>query len=568
MKNHEGGETTVEPTHHATPCRRIILFPLPVQGHLGPMLQLASILHTQGFKIIIIHAEQNKPNHSDYPHFTFKPIADGFSDIGNHMPEKPDPSFYITYLNEHCANSFRDCLARLLVEPNEPPVACLITDAEYYITQEIADSLKVPRVVFWACNIVSLLVYRDLSFFYEKGYFNLTTKDPEYEVSVPEYPFLKVKDVIKISKTPYRMGKYLTKVMKQVNASSGIIWNSFNEPEEAILKTLSHDFPIPRFTLGPLQKYLPSSTLDIIFEQDRTFFSWLDAQAPKSVIYVSFGSLARITKSEFQEVAYGLTDIGIPFLWVVRQGMVEGSEWIECLPEKFLEEVGDRGRIVKWCPQKEVLAHDAIGCFWTHSGWNSTLEGICDGVPMICSPSDVGQPIIARYVSDVWKIGILLENGLERDGIKRVVKRLMLDKEGEDIRSRINILKEKVNISFQEGGSSRRSLKSLVDYILSGWNSTLESICEGVPMTCSPSFVGQPIIARYVSDVWKIGILLENGLERDGIKRVVKRLMLDKEGEDIRGRINILKEKVNISFQEGGSSRRSLKSLVDYILSF
>ncbi|KAF5813302.1 putative UDP-glucuronosyl/UDP-glucosyltransferase [Helianthus annuus] len=460
MKNHEGEEAT---------HRRIILFPLPVQGHLSPMLQLANILHTQGFKITIIHVQQNPPNYSNYPHFTFKPIADGFSDIGKHMPEKPDPSFYITYRNEHCADSFRDCLAGLLDEPDEPPVACLITDAEYYITQEIADSLKVPRVVFWACTIVSVLVYRDLSFFYDKGYFNLTTKDPEYEEPVPEYPLLKVKDVIKTSTNPYGMGIFQTKVMKQVKASSGIIWNSFKEPEEAILKTLSHAFPIPRFTLGPLPKYLPSSTSTsgIIFEQDRTFFSWLDTKAPKSVIYVSFGSIAGITKSEFQEAAYGLVNIDIPFLWVVRPGMVKGSEWIEWLPENFLEEVGDRGRIVKWCPQKEVLAHEAIGCFWTHSGWNSTLESICEGVPMICSPCIVGQPIIARYVSDVWKIGILLEDGLEREGIKRVLKRLMLDKEGEEIRCRINALKDEVNISFREGGSSHRSLQSLVDYILS-----------------------------------------------------------------------------------------------------
>ncbi|KAJ0800411.1 putative UDP-glucuronosyl/UDP-glucosyltransferase [Helianthus annuus] len=291
--------------------------------------------------------------------------------------------------------------------------------------------------------------------------------DPEYEVPVPKYPLLKVKDVIKTATNPYGMGKYLAKVMKQVKASSGIIWNSFKEPEEAILKILSHDFPIPTFTLGPLLKYLPLSTSGIIFEQDQTFFSWLDTQAPKSVIYVSFGSLAGITKSEFQETAYGLVNMNIPFLWVVRPGMVKGSEWIEWLPEKFLEEVGDRGRIVKWCPQKEVLAHEAIGCFWTHSGWNSTLESICEGVPMICSPCDVGQPIIARYVSDVWKIGILLEDGLEREGIKRELKRLMLDKEGEEIRCRINALKDEVNISFHEGGSSHRSLQSLVAYIQS-----------------------------------------------------------------------------------------------------
>ncbi|XP_076914184.1 UDP-glycosyltransferase 76G1-like [Bidens hawaiensis] len=467
MKNYVGDHTTVDPTSPTVTRRRIVLFPLPVQGHLSPMLQLASILHAQGFKIIVMHALQNTPNYSNYPHFTFKPIADGFSEIGKHMPEKPDPSFFITYRNENSADSLKECLAGLLAEPNEPPVACVITDAEYYIAQEIADSLNVPRLVTWACTLVSVLVYRDISYFYEKGYFNLTSKDLEYEAPVPEYPLLKVKDVIKTSRNPNGMGKYFTKVMKQVKASRGIIWNSFKEPEEAILQTFSHDFPIPRFTLGPLQRYLPLSSSSIVFEHDRTFFSWLDAQAPKSVIYVSFGTLAKITVLEFQEVAYGLVNTGLPFLWVVRPDVVEGSEWLESLPEKFPEQMGDRGRIVKWCPQKEVLAHEAIGCFWTHSGWNSTLESICEGVPMICSPCEVGQPIIARYVSDVWKIGILLEDGLEREEIQRVVKRLMFEKEGEEIRERINLLKKEVSISFEEGGSSYLSLKGLVDYISS-----------------------------------------------------------------------------------------------------
>ncbi|KAI7737490.1 hypothetical protein M8C21_025283 [Ambrosia artemisiifolia] len=468
MKNHEDGPNVVESTQPAAPTHgRIVMYPLPLEGHFCPMLQLASILHTQGFKIIIIHGDHYHPNHSDYPHFTFKPISCRFSEIGKHMPEKPDPSFYITYDNENCANSFKDCLVGLLAEPDEPPVVCLITDAEYYITQEIADSLKVPRMVVWACNLVALLVYHDLTYFYEKGYFNLTKKDPEYEASVPEYPFLKVKDVIKTTTTPNSMGKYLSKVMKQMKGSSGIIWNSFKEPEEATLETLTHYFPIPRFILGPLPKYLSSSTSSILFEQDRTFFSWLDAQALNSVIYVSFGSLSSISKEEFQEVAYGLANIDVPFLWVVRPGMVEGLEQLEWLPEKFLEDVGDRGHIVKWCPQKEVLAHAAIGCYWTHCGWNSTLESICEGVPMICSPFTVGQPLAARYVSDVWKIGILLEDGLDREVIKRAVKRVMFDEEGEEMRGRINILKEEVNISFHEGGSSHQTLKSLVDYILS-----------------------------------------------------------------------------------------------------
>ncbi|KAI3799896.1 hypothetical protein L1987_35201 [Smallanthus sonchifolius] len=213
-------------------------------------------------------------------------------------------------------------------------------------------------------------------------------------------------------------------------SSLGIIWNTFKELEESALETISQDFPIPSFPLGPFHKYFPASSSSLI-EQDRTILSWLDKQSPKSVVYVSFGSVAHITESEFHEVAHGLANIGLPFLWVVRPGMVAGSEWLESLPEKFLERIGDRGRIVKWSPQQEVLAHPATGCFWTHGGWNSILESICEGVPMICSPCFGDQPINARYVSDVWKIGVLLEDGLERVGIEMGIKQVMMDKEGE-----------------------------------------------------------------------------------------------------------------------------------------
>ncbi|GJY46048.1 UDP-glycosyltransferase 76G1-like protein isoform X2 [Tanacetum coccineum] len=262
------------------------------------------------------------------------------------------------------------------------------------------------------------------------------------------------------------MGDFVTNMLNQMKGSKGIIWKTYKELEDSSLELIFRDFPIPSFTLGPFHKYFPASSSSLI-QQDRTVLSWLDTQPPKSTIYVSFGSVAHITKLEFQEVAYGLANIGVPFLWVVRPGMVRGSTWLESLPEKFLERVGDRGRIVKWSPQQEVLAHPATGCFWTHNGWNSTLESICEGVPMICSPCFVDQPINARYVSDLWKIGIFLEDSFERVGIEIAMKRIMKDKEGAEMRDRICCLKERVNQSLDEGSSSYESLKNLIDYISS-----------------------------------------------------------------------------------------------------
>ncbi|XP_023763760.1 UDP-glycosyltransferase 76G1 [Lactuca sativa] len=444
--------------------RRIIMFPLPFQGHINPMLQLANILHTQGFEITIIHTEFNSPYHSSYPHFIFKSIRDRFFEIESRLT-KEDASFFIIYLNRSCEEPFRDCLTRLLAEDEEGSISCLISDALFYFTQAVADSLNLPRLVLRTTSLASAIAYGALPFSSGTGCFNLT-KESNYEASVPEFPLMKVKDVVKMTTNPEGMGIFVTNMLKQMKASSGIIWNTFKELEQPSLETICQEFSVPSFTLGPFHKYFRASSSSLI-EQDRTVLSWLDTQAPKSVIYISFGSVARITESAFQELAHGLTNTGLPFLWVVRPGLVPGSKWLESLPEKFLERLGDGGRIVKWAPQEDVLAHPATGCFWTHCGWNSTLESICEGVPMVCSPCFVDQPVNARYVCDVWKIGVLLEDGFDRVGIEKAIKRVMMEKEGEEIRERITSLKEKVHLSLEEGGSSHQSLKGLVDYILS-----------------------------------------------------------------------------------------------------
>lgn len=167
------------------------------------------------------------------------------------------------------------------------------------------------------------------------------------------------------------------------------------------------------------------------------------------------------------EIAWGLANTNQPFLWVVRPGLLQRSEWLEKLPQGYLEALDGKGHIVKWAPQKKVLAHPAVGLFWTHNGWNSTLESISEGVPMVCMPHFADQMVNARYVSDVWRVGLQLENGIKRDEIEKTIQKLMAEKEGEEIKDEMSMLKEKTNLSLREGGSSYQSLDGLVNHILS-----------------------------------------------------------------------------------------------------
>lgn len=174
-----------------------------------------------------------------------------------------------------------------------------------------------------------------------------------------------------------------------------------------------------------------------------------------------------MSKAEFLELAWGLLESTVPFLWVIRPGLIQGSNANCPLPEGYLEMAGARGHIVMWAPQLEVLSHPAVRGFWTHTGWNSTLESIYEGVPMLCQPLFADQDMNARLVSEGWRIGLKLEKGINREEIARAIKKLMLEEEGAAMRSRVTILKEKATQCLKEGGSSYKSLEKLSSYLLS-----------------------------------------------------------------------------------------------------
>ncbi|KAJ7980791.1 UDP-glycosyltransferase [Quillaja saponaria] len=192
-----------------------------------------------------------------------------------------------------------------------------------------------------------------------------------------------------------------------VKSSVGVIYNTVLDClERSSLAQLHQLYKVPIFSIGPLHKiahqlesYNSTSSSTSILEEDHSCLEWLKNQMFESVIYVSLGSIACWDEKELTEMAWGLANSGQPFLWVIRpSGTVNFSDWIYSLPEEFKEAVGDRGRIVKWAPQKEVLAQKAVGGFWSHCGWNSTLESLSEGVPMICQPSFGDQRVNARLL--------------------------------------------------------------------------------------------------------------------------------------------------------------------------
>ncbi|GMI88956.1 UDP-glucosyl transferase 76E2 [Hibiscus trionum] len=432
----------------------LVLVTVPFQGHITPMLQLATILHSKGFSITIIHTELNSPNPSNHPEITFVSIPDKLT---KSQLSDTDVAGLTLILNKNCAAPLQKCIKKLLHSYGH--IAAVLYDTLMYCAQTIADNLRLPGITLRTCSATTLLFFPVFS--------QLDEKDFISGIESPELRVLQLQRFRALLSQNPTEATMETRVAftNVVRSSSAIIVNSMEFLEQEALSKVKKYFPAPIFTIGPLHKLAPTVCSSLLNEDEKCIL-WLDKQSPESVIYVSFGSIASMDRQELVETAWGLANSKQPFLWVVRPGLARGSEWDESLPNGFRESVGERGCIVKWAPQKQVLAHVSVGGFWSHGGWNSTIESICEGVPMICKPFFGDQHVNSSYICRVWNIGLELHE-LERGNIEKTIKRLMVDMEGNEIRKRAMDLKEKAALSLMEGGSSSSSLYDLTNQISS-----------------------------------------------------------------------------------------------------
>jgi UDP-glucosyltransferase BX8/BX9 len=285
---------------------------------------------------------------------------------------------------------------------------------------------------------------------------------------VPELPPYRVRDLLWFGEAGHGLLPELRELMARVvataKASSGLIINTFDALERQELANVRRDLSVPVFDVGPLHMFAPAADSSLL-RQDRSCLDWLDAQATDSVVYVSFGSAAIISERDLVETAWGLADSGVPFLWVVRPGLVRGRA--QHLPDGFEAATRGRGVTVAWAPQEEVLRHRAVGGFWTHNGWNSTTEGLCAGVPMLCRPCFGDQMGNARYVEHVWRVGFEVDGELERGTVKAAIRRIMAECDGGKMRARASEMKKAAAESTGKDGSSCLAIDKLVKHIMS-----------------------------------------------------------------------------------------------------
>ncbi|KAJ1269851.1 hypothetical protein BS78_06G009600 [Paspalum vaginatum] len=266
--------------------------------------------------------------------------------------------------------------------------------------------------------------------------------------------------------------------------AAGLIVNTVAELEPRVLAAIA-DWrctrgarPPPVYTVGPvLADFAPPAE-----QEEHECVRWLHAQPPRSVVFLCFGSGRFFTAQQAGAAALALERSGRRFLWVLRGPPARGEKLSSdadpatMLPAGFLERTKDRGLVwPRWAPQREILAHGAVGGFVTHCGWNSALESLSSGVPTLPWPWGAEQHYNAFMLAAAVGAAVRMEvdrsrdNFVQADELERAIETLFGDgEEGRKARETALEMKAACRKAVQDGGSSWASLRRLCDALHRG----------------------------------------------------------------------------------------------------
>ncbi|XP_058086967.1 7-deoxyloganetin glucosyltransferase-like [Magnolia sinica] len=464
-----------------------VCIPYPAQGHVNPLLQLAKVLHSRGFYITFVNTEFNHnrllrsrgPNSLDgLDDFRFETIPDGLPpsdcDATQDVPALSDST------SKTCLVPLRHLVTKLNEAAHVPKVSCIVFDGIMSFALPLGEELDIPRVAFWtpsACGFMGYLHYRKLI---ERGLVPL--KDESYLTNgyldtpidwVPGMKGIRLRDFPSFIRTTdpndimlnFKIGN-----AERAPKASAVILNTFDDMERDVLDAIKAMIP-NIYTIGPLSilcNQLPESPLKSIgsslWKEDKGCLGWLDTKEARSVVYVNFGSITVMTAHQLKEFAWGLANSNHHFLWIIRPDLVKGESAM--LPQEFLDATKERGLLANWCAQEQVLAHPSMGGFLTHCGWNSTLESVTNGVPMICWPFFAEQQTNCWYACTDWGIGMEIDNDVKREEVEGLVREMMEGEKGKEMKKNAMKLKECAENAVKQGGSSYTNIDKLVNKVL------------------------------------------------------------------------------------------------------
>jgi hypothetical protein len=442
--------------------KTVILYPGPFVGHLTPMVELAKVFVRHGVSVTIVLAEPQVQS----THFSAVVARAAASNpsVSFHVLAPPTPTDASLEMFEYL---------RLMDVPlrhflgSLPAVHALVLDMFCGGSMDVAAELSIPAYFFMASGASFLAVFLSLpSMAANMG--KRFSELGESIVRLPGVPPFKGTDLPKIVRDDDDTTTGFLRMAERIQESNGILTNTLESLEARPVRALRDGLCVPGrstppvYCIGPLVSGGGG-------EKEHECLRWLDAQPDNRVVFLSFGSMGTFSKKQLQEIAAGLEKSGQRFLWVVRSPHGEGQkvgdplpepELDTLLPEGFLERTKHRGLVLKsWAPQVDVLQHRATGAFLTHCGWNSTMEGITAGLPLLCWPLYAEQKLNKTFIVEEMKLGVEVKDYdndiVKAEEVESKVKWVMDFEGGRALRERVALEKKRLAGALEEGGSSR-----------------------------------------------------------------------------------------------------------------
>ncbi|KAI4381691.1 hypothetical protein MLD38_007744 [Melastoma candidum] len=474
----------------------VVLLSSPGMGHLIPILELGHrliTLHSLRITVLVVatdpstvrsHLHNQPADVRDLLEVVFLPPVD----ISPYVGPSTAILSVLVLMMRHSMPLVRSSIDGM----RSPRPSALIVDLFATGAFDIAEEFGMLKYVFDTSNawFLALTVYHP---HLPESEENRHVVDHE-QLDIPGCPSLVYDDTVDVYMNPENriLHEDYAEMGRDMAKADGILINSWEELEPATLKALRDPKLLAKFSLpsvypiGPIVRSVEPIG-GSSFDCGEIILSWLNKQPQESVLYVSFGSGGTLCIEQMTELAWGLEMSGQRFIWVVRPPTVD-QKWgslfklkkngltrlddgtPEYLPEGFITRTKEQGLVVPlWAPQTQILAHKATGGFFSHCGWNSTLESIVNGVPMICWPLYAEQKMNATMLSE--HLGMAVRS--KKAGTDRVLPRKVIETmvrevmgrdtaEGKRLRSTVREIQRMANAALEEGGSSYDALSKVV----------------------------------------------------------------------------------------------------------
>ncbi|KAG7021027.1 hypothetical protein SDJN02_17715, partial [Cucurbita argyrosperma subsp. argyrosperma] len=439
---------------------QVLIFAFPFGSHPSFLLNLVrrlageapavkfSFFNTSTSNAAIF--KDGRRNHNVFPYSVGDGLPEGYVRKQG-VPAEPAALFL-----KAAAGNFRMAVAAA-AETAAVEVRGVVSDAFLWFAGEMAAEMEVPWVPVWVPGLRSLVVHLHTDLFRQK--LADSGDDKEKVINfLPGFEAIRKVDLqegIVHGDLESPFANMLRKMEIHLPKASAVVVNSFKEAESEmfdILKPMLQKL----LTIAPLN-ITPSTS---IIADEHGCLEWLDKQKPMSVAYICFGTFLALPPHELTALTEALVESRVHFLWSFRGNPKESFS------KEFLEVVDVQGKLVPWAPQTRVLAHPSVRVFIAHCGWNSVLEAIMAGVPMICRPFVGDNALNARTMEFQWKAGLGLQNGIfTKDEVMKAMNSIFDPYKGAEISRNLKTLKDLALEAARPEGSSTKNFNSLVELL-------------------------------------------------------------------------------------------------------